>query len=116
MQWLTGRQKLFQSVGAYSECGDRFSNHNFHRDSKTSTHIAKNSILHSQYASGPVVGFFLTRTVCVLVREVRVGGTMGRTRSRKEEEREERGVWDGGKRCVFVHVVCEKNEIIMKLS
>ena len=41
----------------YSDCIDWFSNRNFHRDSQSSTHIANNSTLHSQYASGPVVDF-----------------------------------------------------------
>ena len=41
----------------YSDRVDWFSNRNFHRDCTSSTHIANNSTLHSQYASGPVVDF-----------------------------------------------------------
>ena len=71
-----------------SDCGDRFSNHHFRRDSKSSTHIANSTFFPRPLVSAP-------RTVCILVR-VREGGTRdkdgeggkGREKRKREITRE----------------------------
>ena len=94
----------------YSDCGDRFSKHIIHRDSKSSTHIAKTSTLHPQHPSGPVTPLPSSRTVCICVGEVRVGLTRRKDKGwrRRGKIGREKGVWCEWSVCACVfcfHVV-----------